>query len=63
MKAKNTHGGKRPGSGAKRKTDKKQAIFIYIPASMVEKLGGYKSCKAFAEAALVRKCNSVSKIV
>lgn len=61
MAAKSKHGGTRPGAGAKRKQDKKQAVFIYIPASHINLFGGKPTVKAFAEAAINRKVGMLQK--
>lgn len=39
------HGGKRQGSGRKPVADKKQAVFLYIQKSVIEKNGGTTELK------------------
>lgn len=39
MAKKNQQGGKRPGSGAKEKSDKKKPITIYVYQSVIDKEG------------------------
>lgn len=58
-----TRGGKRQGAGRKAHNDKKEAIFIYIPGSMIAMLGGREIVKRLAEKAIERKCNNVAKII
>jgi len=61
MAIKKKHGGARPGAGAKAKTDKKEAIFIYIPASQVKIFGGKPAVKTFAEAAVSKNATRLQK--
>ncbi len=52
VKKKNGHGGVRPGSGRKKLTDKKEALFLYVEGSVIDANGGAKDSKTFAVAAL-----------
>ena len=48
---KQTWGGKRKGAGRKslNENDKKQPLFLYVEASVIEKNGGQKQCRERAE--------------
>lgn len=51
-------GGARPGAGRKAIDDKKEALFIWVPASAVKKLGKDKA-KAIGEGAVRRAANAL----
>lgn len=55
------HGGKRNGSGRKPHTDKKEALFIYVPGSVLAFFGGKENAKKYAEQALQRKAKNSLK--
>jgi hypothetical protein len=42
---KSNRGGVRPGAGRKSLPDKKVPVPVYIPASVVERLGGKEGCR------------------
>lgn len=51
-KKKELRGGPRPGSGRKPSADPKKGIWIYVPSSQVEKVGGIEPAKRIAEMAI-----------
>ncbi len=56
MKKKNTHGGPRPGSGAKPKNGmKKVSFFLYLESDYIDILGGREILKANTEKDLRNK--------
>jgi len=52
MATKKKHGGRRPGSGAKPKKDKKQPVFLYLKESTIENNGGKEALKEKLETQL-----------
>ena len=45
-----TKGGRRSNAGRKKSTDPKKAIFLFIPISKINKIGGEKVLKTILEA-------------
>lgn len=60
MAVKKKHGGKRNGAGRHPVEDKKEGLFIYIKGTSVKLHGGRKAVKAFAEAAVEKKANTLT---
>lgn len=54
MAKQNTRGGVRAGAGRKPVNDKKVGLFVYVPRSVIDALGGQPAAKQAAERALIR---------